>query len=103
VITFRGGVYSCYLYFLEKPSPLFNFYHGVAQNKPATGTYRRLENTDDPQEMQAMAAAAPQPQPTQPIAQPPPYIGYVQVPATPAAFQQQASNNVSMHVSLIIL
>ena len=62
----------------------------VAQNKPASGTYRRLENTDD-QEMQPMAEAAPQAHvQTQPTPQPPPYIGYV-----PAAVCQQASNSVS--------
>jgi hypothetical protein len=78
---------------------VFFIYRGVAQNKPATGTYRRLENTDDPQEKQEMAAAAPQPQPTQLTAQSPPYIGYIQVPAvTPAAFQQQASSNVLKHM-----
>ena len=45
--------------------------------------------------MQPMATATPQAQ-TQPTPQPPPYIGYVQVPPTAAGFQQ-ASNNVSMH------
>ena len=64
-------------------------YIRVAQNKQ-TGTYQRLENDHEMQPMVGSLPTQVQNQTTPPL---PPYIGYAQVPAPAAAFQQ-ASNNV---------